>query len=53
MFSYYLMNKDPENGPYKTIQEAINAANPGGVIKISPGLYSDNLVIEYIDDFTK
>jgi len=36
---------DPENGPYKTIQDAIDAAEPGGVIKIAPGLYSDNLVI--------
>lgn len=37
---------DPENGPYKTIQDAIDAAEPGGVIKIAPGLYSDNIVIK-------
>ena len=37
---------DPENGPYKTIQEAIDAAEPGNVIKISPGLYNNGLVIE-------
>lgn len=38
---------DPDAGPYKTIQEAINAAEPGASIKIAPGLYTDNLVIEY------
>lgn len=38
---------DAESGPYKTIQEAIGAAEPGSVIKVAPGLYSDNLIIKY------
>lgn len=37
---------DQENGPYETIQEAIDHAEPGQVIKINTGLYSDNIVIE-------
>lgn len=38
---------DAESGPYKTIQEAIDAAEPGSVIKVAPGLYSDNLTITF------
>lgn len=36
---------DSESGPYKTIQEAIEHAEPNSVIRISPGLYSNNIVI--------
>ncbi|CAD8139625.1 unnamed protein product [Paramecium pentaurelia] len=36
---------DSESGPYKTIQEAIDRAEPNTVIKIAPGLYSSNIVI--------
>lgn len=36
---------DAESGPYKTIQEAVEAADQGSVIKVAPGLYSDNLII--------
>jgi len=36
---------DAESGPFKTIQEAIDAAEPGSVIKIAPGLYSTNILI--------
>ena len=42
---------DAESGPYKTIQEAIDAAEPGSVIKVAPGLYSDNLTITFLDLF--
>ncbi|EGR30705.1 hypothetical protein IMG5_125070, partial [Ichthyophthirius multifiliis] len=34
-----------EDGPIKTIQQAINEADAGCVIKISPGLYQENLKI--------
>lgn len=37
---------DSESGPYKTIQEAIREAEPGSIIKIAPGLYSTNIVID-------
>ena len=36
---------DAESGPYKSIQEAIDAAEPHSRIKLAAGLYSDNLVI--------
>lgn len=36
---------DAESGPYKSIQEAIDAAEPNCIIKVAPGLYSDNLMI--------
>lgn len=36
---------DSESGPYKTIQEAIDKAEANTVIKIAPGLYSSNIVI--------
>lgn len=34
-------------GPYKTIQEEIDDAEPGSCIKVAPGLYSDNLIIRW------
>ena len=37
---------DSESGPYKTIQEAVEQAEPGSIIKIAPGLYSDNIYIK-------
>ncbi|KAL4497849.1 hypothetical protein ABPG72_000604 [Tetrahymena utriculariae] len=40
---------DSESGPYKTIQEAIDAAEPGSTIKIAPGLYNDNIYINKPD----
>ena len=43
---FHINQKDPETSPYKTIQEAVDAAEPGSVIKVAPGLYSDNLVIK-------
>ena len=52
-FLSYLKLKDPETSPYKTIQEAVDAAEPGSVIKVAPGLYSDNLVIKWILVLTK
>lgn len=36
---------DQEEGPYKTIQQAIDDAKPNSTIKISSGLYKENLVI--------
>lgn len=36
---------DPENGPFKTIQSAIDASQPHSVIKIFSGLYKENLTI--------
>ena len=39
----YVVNQD--TGPYRSIQSAINAAEPGSVIKIDPGLYQENLLI--------
>ena len=36
---------DQEEGPYKTIQAAIDEAKPNSTIKISSGLYKENLVI--------
>ncbi|CAK85226.1 unnamed protein product (macronuclear) [Paramecium tetraurelia] len=36
---------DSESGPYKTIQEAIDKAEPNTVIKIAAGLYSSNILI--------
>jgi len=36
---------DPLNGPYKKIQEAIDAAEPGCKILVVSGLYRDNIVI--------
>jgi pectin methylesterase-like acyl-CoA thioesterase len=44
-----IVDKDIGNskmeGVFKTIQEAINNATPGTVIKISPGLYEESLII--------
>lgn len=40
---FYLV--DMENGPFFTIQSAIDIASPGSTIKISSGLYKENLVI--------
>jgi pectin methylesterase-like acyl-CoA thioesterase len=37
---------DPENGPFKTIQSAIDASQPHSVIKIFSGLYKENLTID-------
>lgn len=37
---------DSESGPYKTIQEAVQAAEPGSIIRIAPGLYSSNIRID-------
>jgi pectin methylesterase-like acyl-CoA thioesterase len=39
----YVVNQD--TGLYRSIQSAINAAEPGSVIKIDPGLYQENLII--------
>ena len=36
---------DSDVGPYKTIAEAIQAAEPGSVIKLAPGVYTENIVI--------
>ena len=40
--------KDITNGPYKTINEAIQAAEPGGIILVSQGRYMESLVITLI-----
>ncbi|EGR29591.1 hypothetical protein IMG5_152750 [Ichthyophthirius multifiliis] len=45
LYRFQKNKTDPEQGPYKTIQEAINEAQIGSIIKISPGLYSDNIYI--------
>lgn len=37
---------DAKNGPYKTIQEAIDDADENCSIKVGVGLYSENLVIK-------
>ena len=37
---------DLQNGPYKKIQEAIDAATPGSTIIINQGLYVENLMIK-------
>jgi len=42
------ITKDAINGPYKTINEAIEAAEPGGMILISQGRYVESLVITFI-----
>lgn len=36
---------DSEEGPYKTIQSAIDDAKPNSTIKITSGLYKENIVI--------
>eukprot|EP01017_Pseudomicrothorax_dubius_P037831 TRINITY_DN5597_c0_g1_i1.p1 TRINITY_DN5597_c0_g1~~TRINITY_DN5597_c0_g1_i1.p1 ORF type:complete len:544 (+),score=130.28 TRINITY_DN5597_c0_g1_i1:50-1681(+) len=36
---------DTEMGPYKSIKEALDVAEPGAVIKVAPGLYNENIVI--------
>lgn len=38
---------DAENGPYHTIQEAIDKAEEGGLIQVVQGLYIENLRIEH------
>lgn len=40
----YVVNQ--EQGPHKSIQAAINAAEPGSVIKIDPGLYQESIMID-------
>lgn len=42
-----LGNSDKQTGPYRSIQEAIDEASPGSLIKISEGLYDETLVIKY------
>ncbi len=37
--------KDMVNGPYKTINEAIAAAEPGGIILVNQGKYAESLII--------
>ena len=32
-------------GDYPTIQGAINAANPGEIVRVSPGVYNENLIL--------
>jgi len=39
------LHVDSDNGPFKSIQEAIDFAQPGDTILVSPGLYMKNLVI--------
>jgi len=34
---------DSENGPYKSIQEAIDASEINSVIKVAPGIYCENV----------
>jgi pectin methylesterase-like acyl-CoA thioesterase len=36
---------DPERGPYKSIQSAVNDALPNSTILIASGLYKDNIII--------
>jgi F-box protein 11 len=36
---------DQNSGPFKSIQEAIDTARPFSQIKISPGIYIENLFI--------
>ncbi len=36
---------DPVNGPYTTIQSAVNAANGGDIIDIVAGTYPENVII--------
>ena len=36
---------DMASGPYKTINEAIAAAEPGGIILVKQGKYNESLVI--------
>jgi len=43
MKNIYLV--DQNSGPFKTIQEAIDTAKPFSQIKISPGIYIENLII--------
>ena len=38
---------DIENGPYKTISAAIEAAEPGGIILVGQGKYAESIVIRY------
>ena len=40
---------DGEKGPIKTIQEAIDKAEPSTTISIAPGLYKENLEISKSD----
>lgn len=44
----FCMRKDAVSGPYKTINEAIEAAEPGGMILISQGKYMESLMITLI-----
>lgn len=41
----YYSALDQKKGPFKSIAEALEVANPGNVIKISPGVYTENIVI--------
>lgn len=36
---------DPENGPCRTIQQAIDISKPNSIIRVSSGLYRENLII--------
>jgi hypothetical protein len=38
---------DMDKGPYKNIQDAIDDAKPGGIIKIGTGFYNKSLKIKY------
>lgn len=41
----FSITEDAVSGPYKTIGEAIEAAEPGGMILISQGKYMESLAI--------
>ncbi len=44
------VNRQPTPGQYTTIQSAIDAASPGDVIKIQPGLYRERLRLTHRGD---
>ena len=48
LYRRYLPSKvDKQTGPYRSIQEAIDAAMPNSLIKITEGFYEENLYIKY------